>query len=245
MEAARYVCLTSTGTVDFYADKYPHLKDKFLFFPNVFERRSPQPGRDELDRILPAGKLKIVFTGALASGRSPHYFLEPLKRLLAERPLLRDRVVVIFAGEADRRNRGVFRDYANLPVQYLGKIPFAAAQYLQQQADVLLLIDTPIADRDRAIYFPSKLIDYMSAGKRILAIAATGSVTETVMRGVCGSVADHGDTERIAELIGSAIDAFSNGSIGTVPASTEPPLMYEARHNADRLAALLKRVAGE
>ena len=32
MEAARYVCMTSLSTIDFYQDKYPHLKNKFLFF---------------------------------------------------------------------------------------------------------------------------------------------------------------------------------------------------------------------
>jgi hypothetical protein len=245
MEAARYVCLTSMGTVDFYAGKYPHLKEKFLFFPNVFEHRTPQPGMPELDRILPAGKLKVVFTGAMASGRSPRYFLEPLQRLLAKQPLLRERIVVIFAGEADRRNRKVFRDYASLPVHYLGKIPFGAAQYLQQRADLLLLIDTPVADRDRAMYFPSKLIDYMSAGKRILAIAAPGSVAEVVMRDLSGSVANHDDIDRIADRIGDAIEAFASGSGGELPVLPEPPIEYEARHNADRLADLLKRVAGE
>ena len=85
----------------------------------------------------------------------------------------------------------------------------------------------------------------MSAGKRILAIAAKGSVTEGVMRDLHGNVVDHGDVDGIADSIGGAIDAFTSGLTGYFPDSADPPVEYEARHNADRLAALLKSVAEE
>jgi hypothetical protein len=85
----------------------------------------------------------------------------------------------------------------------------------------------------------------MSAGKRILAIAAPGSVAEVVMRDLSGSVANHDDIDRIAGLIGDAIEAFASESGGELPVFPEPPIEYEARHNADRLADLLKRVAEE
>ena len=87
------------------------------------------------------------------------------------------------------KNRSVFEKYAMPSVHYLGKVSFTEAQYLQQKADMLLLIDNPIDNPAHAMYFPSKLLDYMVAGKRILAITTKGSATDDVMhdiQGKCG-----------------------------------------------------------
>ena len=94
-------------------------------------------------------------------------------------------------------------------VHYLGKVSFTEAQYLQQKADMLLLIDNPIDNPAHAMYFPSKLLDYMVAGKRILAITTKGSATDDVMHDLKGDVVEHSDVDNIRKLISQAVWKFS------------------------------------
>jgi len=153
--------MTSLSTIDFYQDKYPHLENKFLFFPNVYELKSTREVAPHLDKLFQPNKLTIVFTGAMAADRSPSFFLEPLRQLVADEPQFSDKIMVVFAGEADFRNRSVFEKYRMPCVHYLGKLLFSEALYLQQRSNKLLLIDKPIEDSRDAMYFPSKLLDYM------------------------------------------------------------------------------------
>ena len=241
MEAARYVCMTSLSTIDFYQHKYPHLANKFLFFPNVYELK---PGREtfpHLDKLFQAKKLTIVFTGAMAGDRSPSFFLEPLRQLIADEPRFSDQITVVFAGEADFRNRSVFEKYRMPCVHYLGKLLFSEALYLQQQSNMLLLIDNPIEDFRHAMYFPSKLLDYMVTQKRIMAITTKGSATDMVMKDLKGDVLNHKDVAEIKEVIRKAICKFSEGDSDYF-LNRSIPDKYEARYNAGRLAQLIKDV---
>jgi hypothetical protein len=242
MEAADYVCLTSLSTIDFYRGKYPHLKDKFLFYPNVYEMKEAKEDFSHLDKFFPKERLAIVFTGAMAVDRSPSFFLEPLRQLLTEQPQFSDRITVIFAGEADFKNRSVFENYAISSVHYLGKLPFSEALSLQRRADILLVIDNPIENPERAMYFPSKLLDYMVTQKRIMAITTKGSATDTVMKDLKGDVLEHKNVAEIKDVIKKAICKFGEGDKDYF-LNPSIPQKYEAKYNADRLAQLIKDVA--
>jgi hypothetical protein len=241
MEAARYVCLTSLSTIDFYRRKYPHLRDKFLFYPNVYEMKETKEEFPYLDKFFPEKKLAIVFTGAMAADRSPSFFLEPLRQLITEQPQLSDKVTVVFAGEADFKNRSVFEKYAMPSVHYLGKLPFSEALYLQRRADMLLLIDNPIEDPKQAMYFPSKLLDYMVTQKRIMAITTKGSATDIVMKDLKGDVLGHKNVNEIKDVIKKTVCKFGDGDSDYF-LNPSIPQKYEAKYNADRLAQLIKDV---
>jgi len=241
MEAARYVCMTSLSTIDFYQDKYPHLENKFLFFPNVYELKSTREVFPHLDKLFQPNKLTIVFTGAMAADRSPSFFLEPLRQLVADEPQFSDKIMVVFAGEADFRNRSVFEKYRMPCVHYLGKLLFSEALYLQQRSNMLLLIDNPIEDSRHAMYFPSKLLDYMVTQKRIIAITTKGSATDMVMKDLKGDVLEHKNVKEIKEVIRQAICKFSEGDSDYF-FNRLIPEKYEAKYNAGRLAQLIKDV---
>lgn len=242
MEAAQFICLTSLPTIEFYCKKYPHLREKFLFFPNVYElKQPPEENFPHLEQLLSSKKLNIVFTGAMAGERSPSYFLEPLSELLTVKPEVSSKVNIIFAGEADYRNRAVFEKYKMSLVHYLGKVSFTEAQYLQRQARLLLVIDNPIAKPEMAMFFPSKLLDYMVAKKRVLAITTKGSATDLVMQDLKGDVFGHANKEQIMEAIEQAIAEFEKGNDAYFQ-SEKVPEKYEAKYNAGRLAELIKKI---
>jgi len=234
-EAADIISLTSVPTISFYEKKYPEFSGKFRFFPNVFEITANEndiPGNSEQS----AAKFRIVYTGGLAYDRSPEYLLEPLNELFKEDPSLKDRLEVIFAGDADARNRAVFQRY-NLPfIKWLGKLSFKEALQLQRSANYLVVIDSPINDPSLSMFFPSKLLDYMVARKRILAITTPGSASDLVMRDLKGDVCSHQAKEQIKEAIKKAMAAFQRSETAYL-LNESPPQKYEASYNAGRLYA--------
>ncbi len=232
-EAANLISLTSIPTIEFYKKKYPELSDKFIFYPNVYENSNYDKNISKYSKN-DNKKFRIVYTGGLAGSRSPEYFLEPLKQLINDKPALAESMEVIFAGDVDAKNRAVFQNYSLPCVNWIGKISFKEALELQQSANYLLLIDSPIKDVSKSMFFPSKLLDYMVARKRILAITTKGSAAYEVMQDLKGDVCSYNETEEIKNSIIRTYDAFQKGDNNYL-ANDKPPEKYEASWNADRL----------
>jgi hypothetical protein len=246
IEAANIVCLTSQRTIHFYRKKYPQFNNKFLFFPNVYELNTDQTSQELKDPhpFIQRGKLNIVFTGAMAADRSPSFFLEPLRELIEEDPHAAEWLNIIFAGEADFKNRTVFEQYKMSCVHYLGKISYNDAKHLQQGAQLLLVIDNPIENPELAMFFPSKLLDYMVAKKRVLAITTKGSASEDVIKDLKGEIYGHKQLIEIKQSIQNAIAQFQAGNMAYFQ-SPDPPLKYEAKYNAERLGSLIKELVND
>jgi hypothetical protein len=233
LEQADIISLTSQPTIEFYKKKYPALEEKFRFYPNVFE--------DVIDENVGVDlissndrKLRIVYTGGLADERTPKLLLKPLKEIFTEHPLLASKLEVIFAGDVDSRNRAIFQTY-NLPfVKWIGKVPYQEALRLQKSADYLVVIDNPIDDPSMSMFFPSKLLDYMVARKRILAITTKGSASDQVMQDLKGDVCHHNEPESVKSAIMRTLDAFKNKDSHYLT-NGHPPEKYKACYNADRL----------
>jgi glycosyltransferase involved in cell wall biosynthesis len=230
VEAADIISLTSLPTISFYQKKYPEFSEKFRFFPNVFEYNKEEKEVSDSN----GEKFRIVYTGGLAYDRSPGYLLEPLSELFKEDPEIGSKLEVIFAGDVDAKNRAVFQQYPLPFVKWLGKIPFKEALKLQQSANYLVLIDSPIADPSLSMFFPSKLLDYMVARKRILAITTPGSASDLVMRDLKGDVCSHQEKEKIKQSLIAAMAAFYQNQMDYLFNET-PPEKYEALYNAGRL----------
>lgn len=236
-EAADIISLTSIPTISFYQKKYPRYSDKLRFFPNVFEYTAIKND----DELKDKSKFRIVYTGGLAYERSPAYLLKPLQDLYKEDPSLKDKIEVIFAGDADSRNRAVFQQFSLPFVSWLGKVSYKEALRLQRSADYLVLIDSPIADPTLSMFFPSKLLDYMVARKRILAITTPGSASDQVMKDLKGDICSHQDEAAIRQSILNAYSAYKNGDAAYLQ-NEMPPEKYEASYNAGRLYSEIKNV---
>jgi len=233
IEAADVVSLTSIPTLEFYTKKYSHLAGKFRFYPNVYEHANGSEVQEN-SSSSDQQKFRIVYTGGLADERSPEFLLKPLKELFQQNPGLADQMEVVFAGDVDGKNRAVFQTY-NLPfVKWIGKVPYKEALRLQQSSHYLVVIDNPIADPAMSMFFPSKLLDYMVARKRILAITTKGSASDLVMKDLKGDVCDHSETEGIKNAIINALNAFEKKDQHDLT-NEQPPEKYEAYYNAERL----------
>lgn len=230
---ADIISLTSIPTIDFYKKKYPEFSGKFSFYPNVYEYL-PEKERPGEVRVQRNEKFRIVHTGGLADTRSPEFLLRPLKELYEENPDLADKLEVIFAGNMDAKNRAAFSRY-NLPfVKWLRWLPFKEALELQRTADYLVAIDFPIDDPEMAMFFLSKLLDYMVSRKRILTLTTAGSASDMAMRDLKGDVCGRNDVGSIKKAILAALSAFERGDKEYL-VNERAPEKYEASYNANRL----------
>lgn len=237
LKAASIVSFTSEKTVTLYKEKYPEWSDKFILMPNVFDS-----GNENYKAWIKKKKLRVVYTGGLVENRDISWFLKAFDQLrLAHRSIAED-FEVIFAGSMDRRNAVLFSNCKHMEINHVGLLSFQEALNLQNSADLLLLIDTPIDDPSRAVFFPSKLLDYMLAKRRVLAITDRNSVTwDVVMNSEMGDVVEHRNT---AELVKLLIDTWSAWDIGNKNffELKHAECKYEARLNAQVLADKMERL---
>jgi len=230
-EAAAKVSFTSNHTLDFYANKYPAFADKLVVFPNVYDPDDIKPVNGESKNR----KLKIVYTGGLAGSRSPEPFLKALKMLSQDQ---RGKLEVIFAGQVDRKNKSILENYSEVGVNHLGLLSYSDAINLQQEANILLLLDSKIKDPKQAMFFPSKILDYMISGKPVLAVTDLDSSTYQVINNKYGQCFHHEEIESIKNWLASMIDRNESGK-QLMPISA-PDENYSALANASRLVNLFK-----
>ena len=200
---ATYICLTSKKTQAFYQGRYPQFKDKLLDLPSVFD-----PSDITTTPYAFKAQLRFVYTGGLVEERSPRYLLEAIQKIHQKAAYLLENVEFIFAGQFDRQNAALFDAYPLDCVQNKGLLSYPDALKLQQSADVLMVIDTPLKSPEDAMFFPSKLLDYFIAKRRILAMTDKGSTSFEVVEGKYGHCFEHQDIDGIAQAIETTIQAW-------------------------------------
>lgn len=231
-ESADRICLTSRETIDFYANKYPHLKEKLCYFPNVYDP-------EDISAIVHTPKhqkLKIVYTGGMAGNRSPEPFLKAIAELPPE---TQNKLDITFSGYTDRQNANLFDVYKSECVNFLGHLAtYQEAIALQKSADVLLLIDFPIKEKEKRMYFLSKILDYMVARKYILATTGSGSTCESIINGKLGACFEEEDINGIKNHLVYLIEQFEQHGpdfFNKDNINSE----FDAQNNAERLLELI------
>lgn len=233
LDHASYVCFTSELTVELYRNHYPQHSDKFLYFPNVYDEQ------DVSDNPYQFGeKIRVVYTGGLVGPRNISYLLNALEILQRNNPALLDQFEFVFAGEMDRQSAGLFQQHAFRNIQHLGSLSYGQSLALQRTADILLVIDNPIENPKHAVYFPSKILDYLMAKRRITAITTQGGTTDKILRSMNCITVEHHNAKGIVEKLEAVARAFSKQDKNYFKFD-ELPERFSARYNADRLKELI------
>jgi hypothetical protein len=159
---------------------------------------------------------------------------QALDILQKKQPSVLEHLEIIFAGQCDRQNQALFDQQKYTCVSHKGLMSFPQALELQRSANMLIVIDTPFKNPKEAVFFPSKLLDYILAQRRILAITNLDSTSFQVVQGKYGACFAHNDAEGISEAILEAYQAFQirNESYFT---SKELDLTYSAQTCAQTL----------
>jgi hypothetical protein len=193
VRAADMLLFPSRECADHVLAGHPEaLRERTEVLPHSYE---PAPGFDASSMRTDA-TLVIRHVGTLYAPRKISPVVNALLGVAAEAPSLLERVRFEFVGgrDPDTLNGS---DMERLPAGVLAMIdpvPYAESVRLMREADGLLLLDGKW--NGKGIFFPSKLADYIGAGRPILGISAPGAAAGIIAR-LGGIVADVEDQAAI------------------------------------------------
>ncbi|MBI4878947.1 MAG: glycosyltransferase [Planctomycetes bacterium] len=207
--------------------------DKFSTINNGIDHdlleREPAPRADN-------GRLRLLHIGAIYGRRYPGGLVRALARLRASDAALFARILVEQVGRVDEQQRLVEEaSRLGLSEHFVVSGPVAHAEAFRrcQAADGLLLLGP--SGREPEVQVPSKLFEYLAAGRPILALARSGGAIATVLeqaRAPC-LLADPDDPEAI-------LAGLRRFAAGTLPAAGGRAAAV-ARFGYEHLASLLER----
>lgn len=197
LQAADLTIFTSQETVDLVYAKYPpswHAKARVL--PHAYDA-SIYPESNQGNE-----RLTVRYLGNLFAGRGPEPLFQALAILRDHSPALIERSRFEFIGEAPR-DFCTHPLIAQLPsgcVEFFPKVSYLQSLALAKSADLLLNIDAPA---ETSVFLPSKLVDYIGAGRPIFGITPPGAAAGLI-GDLGGWTADPRDPSQIAaQLIGA------------------------------------------
>ena len=200
--AADRLIFTSQETLDLVMQKYTEeLRPKARVLPHAFDAELYERSNAQQN-----SELTIRHLGDLYGRRTPKPLFSALSRLLSSNPsTLRD-VSFELIGPTydlalDKLGLGNLPEglvVVKPPVKYLESLALMAS------ADGLLLVDAPA---DKSVFLPSKLIDYLGAGRPILGLTPPGAAA-TLINQLGGWVADPADLNAAAKMTEAFLSAL-------------------------------------
>jgi glycosyltransferase involved in cell wall biosynthesis len=187
----------------------------------------------------PGRRLTIVYTGRFYDAvRTPEPLLRALAALARRRPLARE-LYVSFVGTPVASHRQLTSALVlDDVVEFTGRVAYAESSRLASAADVLLVIDAPA---DESLFLPSKLIDYLPAGKPILALTPLRGASADLIRALGYPVIAPDDESGIATAVEALIVAKQEGRLTTSATHSEVAQQYDIRRTAGAFAEILAR----
>lgn len=228
---------TSPETVELVMAKYPaECRRKAHVVPHCFEP-ALYPG------LKPGGAALVLrYLGNFYGRRGPEPVYRALLSLRDRDPELFGRIRVELVGDMSPRHRQSAL-LAQLPpetVRILPSVSYRESLALMQTADLLLSIDAPF---ETSVFLPSKLVDYIGAGRPILGVTPPGTAAR-VIRELGGWVAHPENPEEIAAAIKSAL-AWAAANRGAPWGNPDIRAAYAAPGVAARFESIVNALAAE
>jgi len=200
MARADRLLFTSEETVDLVMAKYPaEWRAKTEVIPHGYDP-ALYPGR-----VPPGGPVRVArYLGNFYGRRTPLPLLRVLAEALARDPGLPGRLRVEIVGGIETGMD--LSEAPSLPeglVSFRRPVNYVESLGLMEEADILLIVDAP---GPLSVFLPSKLVDYIGAGRPIVALTPPGAAAR-VTRETGGWVAAPDQPEAGARALLAALDA--------------------------------------
>lgn len=177
-----------------FKGEYKKYKSKGVVVPHGFDRELyPKSLSNEDD-----GRVHFIYVGHLDAMRNAKALLKALGKMKKKDERLADKMVVDFYGHVDDSDKVALVDNQVGDLVRLHKdIDYLTSLKKIAEADWAILIDTNLnAELEEYIYFPAKLVDYLGAKKKILAITQLRGASADVMNEVgAGQIVTHSADE--------------------------------------------------
>ena len=200
--AADVLTLTSPETMALvFTGPRARYRDRVAEMPHVFDRElypTPLPPR--------MGKLLFRSLGAFYGARSPEPLFQALALLRQHQPTAFERMEVELIGSVPQHflQSTVLQSLPAGSVRVLPPVDYHASLALMQSADALLNIDAPLA---LSPFLPSKLVDYIGAGRPIFGITPPGAAARVIAE-LGGWIAPPDRPDAIASVLAEALPAI-------------------------------------
>jgi glycosyltransferase involved in cell wall biosynthesis len=223
---------TAARTMERYPDS---LRDKVHVVPHGYDASEPAGPTASAE----GARLTIVYTGRFYEGiRTPEPLLRALARLAENRPIARE-LRVAFVGTVVPAHRQLAHVLGlDDLVEFSGRLSFADSASRAAAADVLLVIDAPEGEN---LFLSSKLIEYLPAGKPILALTPLLGATADLIRSLGYPVIPPDDEAGIALAIDALLDAKGEGRLHVSEKHAAVAQEYDIRRTTAAFAEILAR----
>jgi len=176
--------------------------------------------------------LRFTHLGSFGGSRNPAVLLEALRLLLEDRPEIAGTLRFDFYGHCDASSARRLREFP-VPgvVTYHGRVPRREALSAMRDADVLVLIQN--IDDFSAETIPSKVYEYLVAGRPILALAHRNPELSGMLTGLGHAVTEAADAGPVRAALS---EIHRRWEAGTLEAPAVSP--YTTRSAVGRLIAI-------
>jgi glycosyltransferase involved in cell wall biosynthesis len=234
--AADLVVTSTEISADYFRETYPEAAQAVTVVTNGFDPLDFPP----VSQPEAGGPLRIVHTGSFAlshQARNPRTIFGALERLLETDPNWSNKLELDLYGQLTATEQGLAKVLCQSGMVKLhGPCSRDRVLRAQQTADLLLLVDHPRSGP--ASNVPTKLYEYLGAGRPILAICDPGMVTRLLDQTGAGMYVPHGDVPAAAAALVEAYHRRGYRAL-TPPAALYP---YHRRVLTQQLARHFDRV---
>ena len=222
IESADRLIFTSPETVELVMAKYPAgWKAKARILPHSFDtsRHSSRSGANQ-------ARITIRHTGEFYGPRTPKPLIRTLRSILSNNTRALEGVCFELIGVANPPTL-VDSGVENLPpglITIKPPVSYQESCSLSAAADGLLTIDAPAA---RSVFLPSKLIEYVGAGRPILGLTPPGAAANLI-RELGGWVADPTDDNAMKQTVTEFLSYLNKPEQPEIWGEAEVRRQYEA-----------------
>ena len=204
MKSADVLSLTSRETIDLvFVGPRARYRERTIEIPHVFD-----PTLYPAAQLPQSGRLIIRSLGAFYRARSPDPLFKALVLLRTHEPASFDKIVVELRGSVPDNflESEALRSLPFDTVRVLPAVDYRASLAMMRSADLLLNIDAPFTSSP---FLPSKLVDYIGAGRPIFGITPPGAASRAI-RDLGGWVTAPKQPEQIASGLAAAVRLIEN-----------------------------------
>jgi glycosyltransferase involved in cell wall biosynthesis len=140
--------------------------------------------------------------GELYQNRTPKPLFDALQRLMQTDPSLVSRFRFEMIGEVHQLDLAAM-GLNKLPeglVLFRPRVGYSESCSLMASATGLMVIDAPVEQGDSSVFLPSKLIEYVGAGRPIVGLTPEGTAAKLIRR-LGGWIADPADADELARVM--------------------------------------------
>jgi glycosyltransferase involved in cell wall biosynthesis len=234
--AARIICMSRGECEDLRAE-FPEVDaERISYIPNGFDPTDFAETGAVVDRLP---QLTLIHSGTVYAGIAGEFF-QALGRLVETYPATAQSMQVQLLGEIAGEYDDAVSALENAGiVKVFGLQPYAKTLQMVQGSDVLVILMG--GSKYLPSHLPSKLFEYLHAGKPIFAIAPEGEVTEILKRSGLGLVVRPHSVDSVEEALRNLMADHAAGLLKTVP-NQSYIRSFERAALTERLARVLDAV---